>query len=178
MRAYLAGNGGFLPILHLLNLYLDSPLRRAPLQGDSAQISPQGDPIAAGVEGPLRRPSQKFHIRRISVLLKKVRVQRGRRRANAAIEKNKNPRCWDVRFAPNSGHSDRDSVSAPHQCLLLGAKRTSQQRGFFIFLYCRACPFPSASALFKKHRNPPKSKFFARTAQWALHPGCDGVPLR
>ncbi len=59
MRSHLAGNGGFLPILHLLNLYLDSPLRRAPLQGDSAQISPQGDPIAAGLEGPLRRPGEK-----------------------------------------------------------------------------------------------------------------------
>ena len=28
----------------------------AAVRGRSAQISPQGDPIAAGVEGPLRRP--------------------------------------------------------------------------------------------------------------------------
>ncbi len=77
MRAYLAGNGGFLPILHLLNLYLDSPLRRAPLQGDSAQISPQGDPIAAGLEGPLRRPGAKIEMCQLGGY-KKGRVQRGR----------------------------------------------------------------------------------------------------
>jgi hypothetical protein len=32
----------------------------AAVPGRSAQISPQGDPIAAGVEGPLRGPGEKF----------------------------------------------------------------------------------------------------------------------
>ncbi len=30
----------------------------------------------------------------------------------------------NVRFTPNSGHSDRDSASAPHQCLLYPQKQT------------------------------------------------------
>ncbi len=40
----------------------------AAVPGRSAQISPQGDPISAGVEGPLRRPRAKIQIPGLRVL--------------------------------------------------------------------------------------------------------------
>ncbi len=66
MRDILAGNGGFLPILHLLNLHLGRPDggRNRPATG--ARFAPPGPdlhgkgPIDGGAKGPLRRPCEKI----------------------------------------------------------------------------------------------------------------------
>ncbi len=75
MRRIVAINGGFLPFRRRNNqylvyvagggLHLENGYR-------SAQISPQGDPIAAGVEGPLRGPGEKFRFGGCRSSLKRV----------------------------------------------------------------------------------------------------------
>ncbi len=56
----------------------------AAVPGRSGQISPQGDPIAAGVEGPLRRPRAKIQIPGLLVL-KRAGSSAEDGRANPAI---------------------------------------------------------------------------------------------
>ncbi len=92
--------------------------------GDSAQISPQGDPIAAGVEAPLRRPGEKFRFGGFRSFLKRPGPARKEKGQTRQYKKIKNhvagmsalpPKAdiqimipgqapANVRFAPNSGH--------------------------------------------------------------------------
>ncbi len=59
----------------------------AAVPGRSAQISPQGDPIAAGVEGPLRRPGGKFRFGGCRPFLKRSGSSAEDGRANPAVKK-------------------------------------------------------------------------------------------